>query len=77
MNDQDLLALANNVARSTVAVIDALAQRGSFKGEEMGTIGHLRDQCIQLTQLVEMQHSNVFDAPATELQQLEEEQVGE
>jgi hypothetical protein len=34
-------------------VIDAITQRGGFKGEELSTIGQLRDQCIQLIQVVE------------------------
>jgi hypothetical protein len=34
-------------------VIDAVAQRGGFKGEELSTIGQLRDQCVQVIQLVE------------------------
>jgi hypothetical protein len=45
--------LSNRVSRSTVAVIDAITQRGGFKGEELSTIGQLRDQCIQLIQIVE------------------------
>mgnify|MGYP001087345702 CR=1 FL=1 len=45
--------LASRAARSTVAVIDAVAQRGGFKGEEMTSLGGLRDQCIQLIQLAE------------------------
>tara|TARA_R110000803_G_scaffold200284_1_gene264598 strand:- start:220 stop:417 length:198 start_codon:yes stop_codon:yes gene_type:complete len=45
--------LGNRVSRSTVAVIDAVTQRGGFKGEELSTIGQLRDQCIQLIQVVE------------------------
>jgi hypothetical protein len=45
--------LSNRVSRSTVAVIDAVAQRGGFKGEELSTIGQLRDQCVQVIQLVE------------------------
>ncbi len=36
-----------------VAVIDAMCQRGAFKGEELTTIGTLRDQCIQVIQIVE------------------------
>ena len=36
-----------------VAVIDAMCQRGAFKGEELSTIGGLRDQCIQCIQLSE------------------------
>jgi hypothetical protein len=50
---QQLSDLANKSARSTVAVIDAMTQRGAFKGEELSTIGGLRDQCIQVIQLVE------------------------
>ena len=52
MSDQ-VFALANRTSRSTVAVIDAIVQRGGFRGEELSTIGQLRDQCIQLTALCE------------------------
>jgi hypothetical protein len=45
--------LANRVSRSTVAVIDTVVQRGGFKGEELSTIGQLRDQAIEAIQLVE------------------------
>ena len=40
--------LSNRVARSTIAVIDTIVQRGGFRGEELTTIGQLRDQCVQL-----------------------------
>ena len=45
--------LSNRVSRSTVAVVDTVVQRGGFKGEELSTIGQLRDQAIELMQLVE------------------------
>jgi hypothetical protein len=45
--------LANRIARSTVAVVDAVTQRGGFKGEELSTIGQLRDQCVQAIQVAE------------------------
>lgn len=45
--------LSNRVARSTVAVVDTVVQRGGFKGEELSTIGQLRDQAIEIIQLVE------------------------
>src|SRR6056300_1168448 len=48
-----LMELANKSSRSTVAVIDAMTQRGAFKGEELSTIGGLRDQCIQIIQICE------------------------
>lgn len=48
-----LAEVSNRTARSTIAVIDAMTQRGAFKGEELSTIGGLRDQCIQIVQLNE------------------------
>ena len=53
MND-----LVNRVTRSTVAVIDTVAGRGGFRGEELATIGQLRDQCIALIQMMESQESD-------------------
>lgn len=52
-NREKLQELANKSARSTIAVIDAMTQRGAFKGEELSTIGTLRDQCIQVVQICE------------------------
>ena len=45
--------LGTKSCRSMVAVIDAMCQRGAFKGEELSTIGGLRDQWIQCIQLSE------------------------
>ena len=50
---KQLQDISNKSARSMVAVIDAMCQRGAFKGEELSTIGGLRDQCIQVIQIVE------------------------
>ena len=50
---EELNDLANKTSRSTIAVIDAMPQRGAFKGEELSTIGTLRDQCITMVQLCE------------------------
>ena len=52
-NLNQLKELSNKASRSTVAVIDAVTQRGGFKGEELSTIGGLRDQCIQIIQICE------------------------
>ena len=61
-NTQELMKLGNQVARSTVAVVDAVTQRGGFKGEELSTIGTLRDQSIQIISLVEqMQQEAAMD----------------
>ena len=48
-----LLTLSNQVSRSTVAVIDAMSQRGAVKGEEMSTLGKLSDDAVQVIQVVE------------------------
>ena len=50
--------LGNRVSRSTVAVIDTVVQRGGFKGEEMSTIGALRDQAVQIIQVCEEYQSS-------------------
>ena len=50
--------LGNRVSRSTVAVIDTVVQRGGFKGEEMSTIGQLRDQAVQIIQICEEYQSS-------------------
>ena len=50
---QQLNDLTSRIGRSTIAVVDAITQRGGFKGEELSTIGQLRDQSVQAVQLVE------------------------
>jgi hypothetical protein len=53
MSQARLNQLSNQASRSTIAVIDAVTQRGGFRGEELSTIGGLRDQCVQIVQLAE------------------------
>ena len=60
-NKEELMKLANQVSRSTVAVVDAVTQRGGFKGEELSTIGQLRDQAVQIVQLVENHESDISE----------------
>ena len=45
--------LANRISRSTVAVVDTMVQRGAVKGEELTTLGQLRDQSVQMIQMCE------------------------
>ena len=52
MNKQ-MIEISARVARSTMAVIDTVVQRGGFRGEELTTIGQLRDQCVQLIAMSE------------------------
>ena len=51
--NEEMINLTNRVARSAVAVVDTIASRGGFRGEELATIGQLRDQCVALIQMVE------------------------
>lgn len=56
-NHSEIYDLSNRVCRSVVAVIDTLTQRGAFKGEELSTIGGLRDQSLRAIQLCETYQS--------------------
>jgi hypothetical protein len=61
-----MFEIGNRAARSMVAVIDTMTQRGAFKGEELSTIGNLRDQCIQIIQLAETNEQEKATADAEE-----------
>jgi len=37
-------------------------QRGAFKGEELSTVGGLRDQCVQLIQQTEERQQEAAEA---------------
>ena len=50
--------LANRISRSTIAVIDTMVQRGAIKGEELSTLGQLRDQCSQMVTMCETYHQD-------------------
>ena len=65
--------IANRSSRSTVAVIDAVTQRGGFKGEELSTIGQLRDQCIQIIQICENLQQETASEDVQEAEDLEVE----
>ena len=48
-----LREVSNRTSRSMIAVIDAMTQRGAIKGEELSTLGQLRDQCSQMVTMCE------------------------
>lgn len=68
MNNEEFNELGMKVGRSTVAIIDAIVQRGAFKGEELSTVGQLRDQAIQMIQELEARQEEgeveAVEAPA-------------
>ena len=51
--DDAFVDLASRVGRSTIAVVDTMVQRGALRGEELSTIGQLRDQCVQIVAMCE------------------------
>lgn len=53
MDHDKAYELMNQISRSTIAIIDTITQRGGFRGEELSTIGRLRDQCTNAVQVVE------------------------
>lgn len=62
-NQKDqIVDLANRVTRSVVAVIDTCTARGGFRGEELSAIGQLRDQSIQLAQMIENLNNDASEA---------------
>ena len=61
-NYEQIVDLSNRCTRSIVAVIDTIASRGGFRGEELATIGQLRDQGIALIQLIEEEQGNAAGA---------------
>ena len=61
MNEAQFLELGAKVSRSSIAIIEAISQRGAFKGEELSTVGQLRDLCVQLVQQVEERQQEMDD----------------
>ena len=53
MDHEQIYQVSTQMGRSMIAVIDAIAQRGGFRGEELSTIGQLRDQCVKAISLGE------------------------
>ena len=53
MKDSELFNMAMSSSRSTIAVLDAMFQRGAVKGEEAATVGNLRSQHATLASAFE------------------------
>ncbi len=53
IDHEQIYQVSTQMGRSMIAVIDAVAQRGGFRGEELSTIGQLRDQCVKAISLGE------------------------
>ena len=66
----EMIDLVNRVARSTVAVVDTVSSRGGFRGEELSTIGQLRDQCVQIVAMCEAEQQSAADSQVDESLQI-------
>ena len=66
IDHEQIYQVSTQMGRSMIAVIDAVAQRGGFRGEELSTIGQLRDQCIQIIQMGEQHEQEKAQAAAAE-----------
>ena len=62
-NQERINQLAATVARSVVAVIEGITQRGAWRGEELLTIGQLREQCVQINMLIEAEQQEAALQP--------------
>lgn len=61
MNDAQFLELVAKNSRSSIAIIDAFAQRNAIKGEELSTVGGLRDDHVKLIGEVEERQQALDD----------------
>lgn len=68
MNNAQFLELVAKNSRSSIAIIDAIVQRGAIKGEELSTVGGLRDDHVKVIGEVEERQQELDDEE-------EEEQV--
>ena len=46
---------------AALQVIDVCTSRGGFRGEELSTIGQLRDQCVQIVAMCEAEQQTAAD----------------
>ena len=58
IDHDQIYQVSTQMGSSMIAVIDAVAQRGGFRGEELSTIGQLRDQCVKAISLGENYEAN-------------------
>lgn len=63
---EQIMQLSERVTRSTIAIVDTVAARGGFRGEELSTIGQLRDQCLALVQMIENERGNNLEGVTEE-----------
>jgi hypothetical protein len=60
-NDAQYYEQVLQLARSVSGLIDAVAQRGGFKGEELSTVGGMRDSAARLVAATEQRQSDAAE----------------
>lgn len=61
MNEAQYFEAILNHCRVTIGLIDMITQRGGVKGEELSTVGNLRDNATKLIALTEQKQSDMAE----------------
>jgi len=64
MNDAQYLEAVLQLSRSVAGLVDAMAQRGALKGEELATVGQMRDNSARLVAMTEQKQSELAEEEA-------------
>lgn len=66
MDHDNFYTSSGNLARGVVGLVDAMLQRGAIRGEEITTIGQLRDAAAIIVQMAEQYDTEKASASASE-----------
>ena len=61
MNDAQYFESVLQLARGVAGLVDAMAQRGALKGEELTTVGQMRDSAARLVAMTEQKQSEMAE----------------
>ena len=62
MNDAQYFESVLQLSRAVAGLVDAMAQRGALKGEELTTVGQMRDNAGRLVAMTEQKQSELAEA---------------
>jgi len=61
MNDAQYFEAVLQLSRAVAGLVDAMAQRGALKGEELTTVGQMRDNAARLVAMTEQKQSELAE----------------